>query len=83
MASTTLSRKRQRTTKVADMTAEELRKMIESSVEHKLIEMFRDPDEGLELRPEIAESLLRQEREFAEGKRGKPLAEVAKRLGLD
>lgn len=43
----------------------------------------RDPDKGLKLRPEIVESLLRQEREFAEGKRGKPLDEVVKRLGLD
>ncbi len=81
MAST-LKQKRPRTAKVADMTTDELRKMIESSVEHKLIEMFRDPDEGLELRLEFAESLLIQEKEFAEGKRGKPFEEVAARLGL-
>ncbi len=81
MAST-LKQKRPRTIKVADMTTEELQKMIESSVEHKLIQMFKDPDAGLELQPEIAESLLRQEKEFAEGKRGKPFEEVVAQLGL-
>ncbi len=82
MAST-LSRKRPRATRVAEMTMDELRQMIESSVEHKVRQMFRDPDAGLELRPEIMASLLRQEREFSAGKRGKPLAQVARRLGLD
>lgn len=83
MASTVTRKRPRAATKVADMTPAELEKMIESSIERKLIEMFRDPDEGLELRPEIAESLLRQEREYAAGKRGKPLTQVAKRLGLD
>ena len=82
MAST-VAHKHHRAAKVADMTTAELQRMIESSIERKLIEMFRDPDLGLELRPEIAAGLVRQEREFAAGKRGKPLAEVAKRLGLD
>jgi len=78
-----LRQKRQRTSRLADMTTDELRKMIESSVERKLIQMFKDPDEGLTLRPEFVESLWRQEKEFAAGKRGKPLDEVAARLGLD
>jgi hypothetical protein len=83
MASTITRKRHRAVTKVADMTTAELQKMIESSVERKLIEMFRDPDAGLELRPEIAAGLVRQEREFAAGKRGKPLAEVAKQLRLD
>jgi len=77
-----LKQKRPRTIKVADMTTEELQKMIESSVERKLIQMFKDPDAGLELQPEIVESLLRQEKEFAEGERGKPFEEVLAQLGL-
>ena len=83
MASTATRKRPRAATKVGDMTTAELEKMIESSVERKLIEMFRDPDAGLELRPEFAEGLFRQEREFAAGKRGKPLAQVTKRLGLD
>jgi DNA-binding GntR family transcriptional regulator len=82
MASTE-TRKRRRTAKVADMTTDELREMIESSVERTLVELLADPDSGLELRPEIAESLRRQEKEYAQGKRGKSLEQVAKRLGLD
>jgi transcriptional regulator with XRE-family HTH domain len=39
-----------------------------------------DPDAGLKLRPEIAGGLLRQEREFAEGKRGKPWSQVKREL---
>ncbi len=82
MAST-VTKKRRRTAKVADMTTDELREMIESSVERKLVELLPDPDAGLELHPEIAETLRRQETEYAQGKRGKSLEEVAKRLGLD
>jgi len=47
-------------------------------VKQTLQEMFGDPDEGLELRPEIIESLLQQEKDFAAGKRGVPLEEVAR-----
>ncbi|MEW5767037.1 MAG: hypothetical protein AB1797_05330 [bacterium] len=42
-----------------------------------------DPDAGLELRPKVKERLLRQEREYAEGKRGIPLEEIAKRYGVE
>ncbi len=79
----TVTKKRRRTAKVADMTTDELREMIESSVERKLVELLANPDAGLELRPEIVESLQRQETEYAQGRRGKPLEDVAKRLGLD
>ncbi len=80
MAST-VTRKRQR--KVADMTQDELRNLVKSSVRQTLREMLRDPDEGLELRPEIIESIERQRKKFAAGKRGKSLDQVAKELGLD
>lgn len=82
MAST-ITRKRRQAAKVADMTRDELQSMIESSIERKLAEMFVDPDAGLELRPEIIESILRQEKEYAAGKRGKPLEDVTKELGLE
>jgi len=32
---------------VAKMTKEELREMIEAPIEHKLLQLFGDPDEGL------------------------------------
>ncbi len=79
MAST-LTRKKTR--KVSDMTVDELRALIGVSVEEKLTEMFGDPDAGLELRPEVAERLRRQEKEYAAGKRGRPLEDVLKEMGL-
>ncbi len=76
-----LTRKRRR--RVADMTEDELKRLVKSSVKQSLREMINDPDEGLELRPEIIESLLQQEKDFVAGKRGVPLEEAAKRLRLD
>lgn len=71
------------TTKVAEMTTDELTSLIETVIDRKLFEWLGDPDAGLELRPEIMASLLRQEKEFAEGKRGKPFEEVVRELGLE
>lgn len=65
------------------MTEDELKTLVKYSVKQSLREMMDDPDAGFELRAEIIESLLQQEKDFAAGKRGIPLEEVAKRLGLD
>ena len=42
-----------------------------------------DPDAGRPLKKTFGDALLRQEREYAEGKRGKPWAQVKRDLGLD
>jgi hypothetical protein len=68
---------------VSQMTKEELRKMIDEVLEQKLIELFGDPDEGLELRDEIRESLIRQREAVARGELGRPLEDVVKELGID
>ena len=87
MATSTARRKRihatprQREPRVGDLTLTEFRQMVESVIDRRMAQWI-DPDAGLELRPEIAASLLRQEQEFAVGKRGKPLGEVVQRLGL-
>ena len=39
--------------RVAELTVDELKQIIEEAVEQKLEEMLGDPDEGLELREEI------------------------------
>ena len=62
---------------VADMTADELRTLVSSVVEEKLIELLGDPDVGLELRDDVRERLLRQQQSVADGDRGEPLEEVA------
>ena len=67
---------------VAEMTKEELRDLIESVVEEKLLELLGDPDEGWVLREKVRERLLRQKRAVAEGERGESLEYVLEHLGI-
>lgn len=73
-------------TRVGDLTVDELRvllrdilrELVEEVIEEKL-DALADPDEGLELRPEIAESL----REYlASERRGDDADQVFHSLGL-
>lgn len=69
--------------KVKDLTVDQLKELIEQTVEQKLLEILGDPDEGLELREEAK---ARLKRSFARGRkdiRGIPAAEVAGKLGLE
>ena len=68
---------------IAQMTPDELREVIETAIDRKMTEWLGDPDEGLELKAEIKERILRQRQEYAAGKRGHSLEEVKQRLGLD
>lgn len=71
------------TTTVGEMTAGELQEMIELVIEQKLRELLGDPDEGLELRDEIAVRLRKQQTAVNYGDRGNSLEDVARQLGLD
>ena len=72
---------------IVQMTQDEFKEMLESvveeTVERKLIEILGDPDEGLEIRSEVRERLLRQRSEIAHGERGRPLEDVVRELGLE
>lgn len=68
---------------VLHITKEELQQLIEASVERTLIELFGDPDEGLELRDEIKERLIKQRDAAARGEIGWDLEDVVKDLGLE
>ncbi len=68
---------------VAQMTEEELREIIETTIEQKLLELLGDPDEGLPVRKALLERLLRQKQAVADGERGESLEEVVQRLGLE
>ncbi|MDH4137416.1 MAG: hypothetical protein OEW09_11990 [Anaerolineae bacterium] len=46
-------------TRVAELTVDEFKQIIEEVVERKLSEMLDDPDKGLELRPEFEQRLRR------------------------
>jgi hypothetical protein len=70
-------------TRVTQMTQDELREMIGSAIEQKLLELLGDPDEGLSLRKRVKNRLLRQKKAVASGKRGEPFIDVVRRLGLE
>jgi hypothetical protein len=57
---------------VAQMSKDELKEMIEVTIEQKLLELLGDPDEGLEIRKSVRERLLRQKKAVAAGERGEP-----------
>ena len=67
---------------VADMTATELRQLVSSAVEEKLMQLLGDPDEGLVLRENVRKRLLQQKRAVAKGERGESLEAVVRRLKL-
>jgi len=68
--------------KVAEMTTDELREMIETTIEQKLRELLGDPDEGLPIRKSVRDRLSRQKQAVAAGERGEPFEDVVRRLDL-
>ena len=68
---------------VAKMTRHELKEIIESTVEKKLLQLLGDPDEGLALKKTLRDRLRRQRRTVAAGERGESLSAIVKRLGLN
>jgi len=65
------------------MTKEELRRMSETVVEKRLLELLGDPDEGLPIRKTIRDRLLRQKQSVVNGERGEPFEDVIRRLRLE
>jgi hypothetical protein len=72
---------------IAQMTQEEFKEMletvVETTVERKLLEILGDPDEGLEIRGEVQDRLLRQRQEVASGQQGRLFQDVVQELGLE
>jgi len=68
---------------VNELTIDELKALIEEVVEEKLQEMLRDPDEGLSLRPEVEERLVKSLNQAKESRRAVSAQEVARDLGLN
>ena len=69
--------------KVTQMTKDELKEMIETTVEQKLLELLGDPDEGLFLKKLVRDRLARQQEMIRKGERGQPFEEVVARLGVE
>jgi hypothetical protein len=58
------------------MTEQELRALVGEVVEEKLAELVHDPDEGLDLAPELRARLERQLEQVRAGERGVPLESI-------
>jgi hypothetical protein len=63
------------------MTLSEFRAMMNALIDERLSEWV-NTDAGLELRPEVVERVKRQRTEYAAGKRGKSLGEIANKYGV-
>lgn len=72
---------------VAQISQAEFRKMleevVEETLEQKLLELFGDPDEGLEVREAVRAGLRRQQNEVAAGQHGRPFEDVVRERGLE
>ncbi len=71
------------TTLVAQMTKEELIQVIETVIERKLLELFDDSDDGLELKQDVRDRLLHQQEMVAQGERGHPFDDIVQQLDLE
>jgi len=68
---------------VRELSIEELKALIGEVVEEKLREMLGDPGEGLALRTDIQERLVKSLNQPKESRQTVSAAGVARRLGLD
>ncbi len=66
--------------KVKELTVEQLKTLIEDTVEERLQEYLGDPDEGLELKEEVIQKLKAQKES---GKPRLTMEEVAKKHGIE
>lgn len=69
-------------TRVSDLSVDELRTLIQDAVRQTLMELFRDPDEGLELREDFKEMLQHSLRTVQAGSETLSAESVAAKLGL-
>jgi hypothetical protein len=68
---------------VADLTIDEFKDLIKEVVTQTILEIFGDPDDGLELRDEIQERLRRSLAATPVGGETRPAQEVVAKLGLE
>jgi len=68
---------------VAELSVDELRNLIKEVVSQTILEMFGDPDEGLEIREEVEERLHRSLSIPQAGLETRSAQDVAATLGLE
>jgi hypothetical protein len=68
---------------VKDLTTDELKTLIRSTVAETLEDLLPDPDAGMTVRDEFKQELLEIQERRKNGVRGIPAEEAMKRLGLN
>jgi len=68
---------------VADLTVDELKDLIREVVTQTILDLFYDPDEGLELRDDIKDGLRRSMTVPQTNSETRSAYEVAAKLGLE
>lgn len=68
--------------KVKDLTSEELKSLIQETVEEAMLELLGDPDRGLRLTEDVRKRLQRSLEHLQQGEQVIPAEEVVKRAGL-
>lgn len=71
------------TTRVTDMSVDELKFLIQETVTQAFTELLNDPDKGLELREDMREALQVSLEAVKSGKETTSAEDVATRLGLN
>lgn len=69
-------------TRVNDLSVDELKTLIQDTVTQTLLELLRDPDEGLELREDFVNALKYSLETSGTGPGAIAVEDVATRLGL-
>ena len=69
--------------RVKDLSDEELKALIQETVEKVLLEILGDPDQGLEMREAVKIRLKDSLAEKDRKGRGIPIESVARKMGLD
>lgn len=68
--------------KVKDLTSEELKSLIQETVEEAMLELLGDPDRGLRLAEDVKKRLQRSLEHLQQGEQVIPAEEVVKRAAL-
>jgi len=79
MAKSSNIQTKDKSTKVSDLSVEELKDLIKQTVQETIDDMLDDPDEGLELREEFVAQLKKS---LESDEKMIPLEEVVKKIGL-
>ncbi len=68
---------------VKDLSVEDLKLLIQTTVTETIESLLNDPDEGKQIDPQMKQQLINSLQQTRSGQRGTPAAEVAKKLGLN